>query len=298
MSSDACLGQHENLTYWSAKECVIGLATPLSWLYVCHIRFHRKDGSILVQWPYFRDRSGVATVVRLEADGSSRRTIRFIDEGKVTSHLVKYSHHPDGHVHFSQDGKVRTEIRRAADFPLDGPIGKLFELHAFRPAAGFLPLNRANMKKGRPHLLFNYSNSIPIAVKITGTWRRKVEIANWSRPARSRLGPRAQLHSVATGMSVSAFFVGQADSYPLQDHLLVVSCETVKAPTGIEDATLLFLCGADADEVARPGDPAPPSEYLAAMYPVQDREGLERVIGTIDYTPSVKEFVTDAGGQR
>jgi hypothetical protein len=32
--------------------------------------------------------------------------------GKVTSHLIKYSHHSDGRAHFSQDGKIFTAIKR------------------------------------------------------------------------------------------------------------------------------------------------------------------------------------------
>ena len=80
--------------------------------------------------------------------------------------------------------------------------------------------------------------------------------------------------------------IGQPAGYPLQEHLLVVSCQRVPVPTGLDDPTVIFVGGADADEVRTPGEAASPSEYLAAMYPVQDRDEMERIIGTIDYRPS------------
>jgi hypothetical protein len=48
--------------------------------------------------------------------------------GKVTSHLVKYSHHPDGRAHFSQDGKILTAIKRQS-IALDRQNGHMFTLY-------------------------------------------------------------------------------------------------------------------------------------------------------------------------
>ena len=225
MSSDTLLREEDNLTYWAAKQAVIAIGTPLAVVYACQLMFSKKDGSLFVQFPYFRHQDGIATLVHTRNDGGAARTIRFPDEGKVTSHLVKYSHHPDGRVHFSQDGKVRTEICRNSEFPLNGPIGKLFQLHAFRPLGGFLPLDDSNMKKGRPHLVFNYPKEVPQALKISAEWRKKADVAGWSRPVGTPLGPKARIESVVTGGSAPAYFFGQPEGFPLQDHLVVVTCE-------------------------------------------------------------------------
>lgn len=288
MDTATCQRTDGNLTYWAANQAVIGIGTPLAPLYACQIMFQKKDGSIFVQFPYFRHRDGVATVVRIQGDGSVSRTVDFMDEGKVTSHLVKYAHHPDGRVHFSQDGKVRTDIRRAADFRLDGPIGKLFQLHAVFPAGGFMPLDASNMRKGRPHLIFNYPKEVPAAVRIAAEWRRKSDVARWSDPPGAPLGPRARLQSKVTGGRGGAYFLGQPEGHPLQEHLLVLVCDKVAVPAGVERPLVIFTGGADADEVPCTGDPAPPSEYLAAMYPVEDREAMERIVGTIDFTANVR----------
>jgi hypothetical protein len=45
----------------------------------------------------------------------------------VTSHLVKYSHHPDGRAHFSQTGKIFTEIKKQS-IALETQHGHMFSL--------------------------------------------------------------------------------------------------------------------------------------------------------------------------
>ena len=261
---------------------------------MCQLSFTKKDGSIFVQSPYFRDKDGIATVVRLQDDRTAPRTIEFLKEGKVTSHLVKYSHHPDGRVHFSQDGRVRTEIGRTAEFPLNGPIGKLFQIHAFYPERGFSAFDSSKMKTERPHLIFNYPARTPEAIRITGTWRRKNDVAGWSRPAGTPLGPRARLRRVGSAETTCAFLIGQPEEFPLQEHILVVSCDAVSLPVGLTESTLLILAGSDADEVENLGDVARPSEYLAAMYPVGDREILEPVVGTIDYRADMIDYASNS----
>lgn len=52
-------------------------------------------------------------------------SLSLLDGGKVTGHKVKYSHHPDGRVHFSQDGKIRTVIQKKS-IPLSEAEGHLF----------------------------------------------------------------------------------------------------------------------------------------------------------------------------
>ena len=285
MDPDELQRTEGNLTYWASRRTVIGIGTPVAPLYVCQIVFNKRDGSVFVLFPHFRQRDGIATVVRLGDGGAARKSVSFTDEGKVTSHLVKYSHHPDGRVHFSQDAKVRTEIRRQAKFRLDGPIGKLFQLHALFPVGGFLPLDESTMRSGRPHLVFNYPQEIPSAVRIAAEWRRKVDVASWSEPTGTPIGPKERLQHRVTGGRGGAYFLGQPDGYPLQEHLMVIFCDRVDVPTGVARPMIIFTAGADADEVKRTGDVAPPSEYLAATYPVADRAAMERVVGTIDFHP-------------
>lgn len=92
-----------------------------------------RDGSIFVQWPYFRQRSGILADARFR-DGRLGGTYDLEKIGRSTSHLVKFSHHIDGNAHFSQDGRVKTAIRRKS-FRLDGPLGHLFQPRLFTMTA-------------------------------------------------------------------------------------------------------------------------------------------------------------------
>lgn len=271
--------QCDNLSFWACTKAVIGLALPTGWIRICQLVFG-SDGSIYIGWPDFRPTDGILSLVRLDQNGATAKTVEFLREGKVTSHLVKYSHHPSGRVHFSQSGKVRTEIYRQARFPLDGPIGRMLEVCANRPADGFDVVKKA--KRGRPHLLFQCRAS-PSAITLLFEWRRKADVAKWN--GGKALGPKAKLFHKPSGAECSAFFVGQPRSLPFQDHVLVVTFRKSPSFVGIEGPAVVLRGGADSDEVPRPGDLAPPSEFLAAFYPVNNRPALEKTVGSIDLAP-------------
>src|SRR5437870_13464251 len=75
---------------------------------VCQIMFH--SDALFVLFPYHPDVDGL--VGRCEVGpGSDTTTINLAEGGRITSHKVKYSHWASGDVHFSQTGRVRTEIR-------------------------------------------------------------------------------------------------------------------------------------------------------------------------------------------
>ena len=60
------------------------------------------DGSLFITFPYFRHRTGILSVSTTLPRAQRRSQVNLEQGGKVTSHLVKYSHHPDGRAHFSQ----------------------------------------------------------------------------------------------------------------------------------------------------------------------------------------------------
>ncbi len=90
------------------------------------IRF-RRDGSIFVMFTGLENQLGVIAHSAFEPPRVGIRACRLAESGVTTSHLVKYSHHADGRAHFSQDGKVRTVIKKMAA-PLGRQGGHLFTL--------------------------------------------------------------------------------------------------------------------------------------------------------------------------
>jgi len=64
-------------------------------------------------------------VVKLPAGKGAFEKLTVGENFPVTSHLVKYSHHPSGQAHFSLTGKVRTSIKKQS-VPLHVVSGHIF----------------------------------------------------------------------------------------------------------------------------------------------------------------------------
>jgi hypothetical protein len=114
---------HFELKAYSADRVVIGVRNASIHKKIFQINFTSKDGSLFVSVPYASLRLGRVGVV--ECPPGDPESLIFGDSAPVTTHAVKYSHHPDGEAHFSQDGKVFTRIRRKA-VPLTAAEGHLF----------------------------------------------------------------------------------------------------------------------------------------------------------------------------
>src|ERR1700730_17516226 len=84
-----------------------------------------RDGSLFVSFPYFKHRTGILTSSAIPATGERQAQVDLQRGGKVTSHLVKYSHHTDGWAQFSQDRKIFTAIKRRS-IALDTQNGHMF----------------------------------------------------------------------------------------------------------------------------------------------------------------------------
>ena len=91
------------------------------------ITFSKKDGTLYVHFPYYAHSQGIASLVTWIPDNPPPANLSLIEGGKVTSHLVKYSHHPDGRAHFSQDGKVYTSIKKQS-LPINMIDGHVFSV--------------------------------------------------------------------------------------------------------------------------------------------------------------------------
>jgi hypothetical protein len=85
------------------------------------------DGSLYIAFPYFRHRTGILCASHIPATGTRESQVNLEYGGKVTSHLVKYSHHASCETLFSQTGKMITAIRRQS-IALDKQHGHLFSL--------------------------------------------------------------------------------------------------------------------------------------------------------------------------
>ncbi len=281
--------QEGRLRFIAAPRAVVVVSTSLSHYKLCQIVFSKNDGSVFVTFPYFKRTEGIVSRVVIPAGLKPPYTLNLTEHGRTTSHLVKFSHHSSGEALFSQDGKVRTEIRRAS-FPLTGPIGHLFELHAFW-LSGFDLLEPAKAKGGRPYLRFIFEGEPPPGVVISGEWRRKRDIEDNMEPRDGIAGPRASFRRRSTGAEGQMLFLGQPPGWPLRDHLLLIECYRTDIPRGLgDDPLLVFMGGWDPHEVPDARVPIEQTGCLACLYPAASPEELSRKIGSIDFKPAPDNY--------
>jgi hypothetical protein len=233
-----------------------------------------EDGSFFINFPYFRHRIGLLCASALPADGKRQTDINLEQGGKVASHLVKYSHHPDGRAHFSQTGKIITAVKRQS-IPLDAQNGHIFTLHiqglaAFEPAD---PVKDATTSLKRA--VIEFTMEPPDSVKFVGRWL-DVNKIRCSNPVPS-IGPIVPTQDPG-GAWTNSIFV--ANPHPNTRHVLAISCIPFHK-LGTEPEMLMFYGGFDALQAMT--DPTKEGGFLAFIYPVSEVDNIRQRLGSVDY---------------
>jgi hypothetical protein len=161
------------------ERCVISVEVDGTKYKLLQIMFG-KDGSLFVNFPYFKHKEGLTSLATVPANISYPTNVELNPGGKATTHLVKYSHHPDGRAHFSQDGRVRSTIRKQSV-----PLTYTKEQHIFtiklQDLSGFeISESKVVNKKSaikRTEVNIKIHNTEPEALKIVGRWYPKNDIA-------------------------------------------------------------------------------------------------------------------------
>jgi len=265
-----------------AERIVIAIRTPKVYSKVIQILFGQSDGSVYVNFPYFTQSSGLISILTLAGGISYPTSGDLVPGGKVTSHLVKYSHHPDGRVHFSQDGKVKSTVRKQS-IPLNIAEGHLFTvqlqgLHGFEAVNLNKDFRTLPSRKSVATFELQKSTINYEAFKLLGRWHsRKVFeqgiVGDISGPLIPAMKPDGQ---IVPGILVSA-----PHNYPFSDHFLLVTIENIPKLTQDEDTTLTFIGGFDPPSVIQ--NPGQSTSFLALVYPATDYSVLRSRIGNADF---------------
>lgn len=251
---------------------------------VVQVQFGR-DGSIFVHFPYYRDAPGIAGRV-VHPRGAVSSDISLEDQGKVTSQKVKYSHHPDGNAHFSQDDRVVTSVRNRA-VSIGAASGHLFTVHA-RGLSDFA--DGAAGGKDRPDkrvtLTYDYGDTQPDEVKLAAHWMSLPELmtrTNGPFPLRYALAPDGRQHPM--------FLLTPPLDSPFGLYALAVVAEARVPLEPERESYLMFLGGFGLEGTLhssiRKGalwldGLAREDSFLALTYPVDNFDDLSRRIGCMD----------------
>ena len=236
--------------------------------------FFGKDGSLFLSFPYLHNKIGILSAATIPANGEKTAQVDLQEGGKVTSHLVKYSHHPDGRAHFSQDGKIYTAIKRQS-IALDVQEGHLFSL-LIQGLTALEPVNPIrDVNNGGKKTVIEFQVQPTPAMKIIGRWY-DVNRLRASTPT-ATIGPIIPINTDGNRMQ-QAIIV--ASPHANARHVLLLTCD--EHPTlGTDPEAFMFYGGFDPRDAIV--DPNKEAGFLAFHYPIVNADELKQKIGSVDF---------------
>jgi hypothetical protein len=250
------------------------------------IMFQKRDGSMFVNFPYYEHSEGLVSLITWMPENPPPTSLSLEPGGKVASHLVKYSHHPDGRAHFSQDGKVFTAIKKQS-VPIKEIQGHVFTVQ-LQGLASFEQLNPSEYNlpptPKRTILNFSFGDKEPESVKIVGRWySQAVLLSNMKSgvigPVMTAINPQ--------GKSYSAFLCSAPEGHAGEGRILVITCEGIPKLSKDEETTLTFIGGFDQPTIVN--DLSKTTTFLALAYPVENADELTERVGSIDLIANAKK---------
>lgn len=245
-----------------------------------------KDGSLYVNFPYFKHKEGLTSLVRVPANITYPTDVELNPGGKATTHLVKYSHHPDGRAHFSQDGRVLSTVRKQS-VPLTEADEHLFtiKLQGLDEFETVKPTETKNRSTKRKTVNLRFHNIQPEAFKILGWWSSRANLVG-----RIKLSAKSFIYEcMSRDGKHRSFGVLLANPYKIHNAEFFLMLNFVPIPKfdNQRNASLNFLGGFDRPEIV--DDVSKETTFLSFTYPVTDIEKLARQIGTIDFRKDQSE---------
>lgn len=254
---------------------------------VLQIIFGKRDGSLFVNFPYFKHSEGLISLVTFPSGMKPTMDLSLKPGGKVTSHLVKYAHHPDGMAHFSQTGRVTSVIQKQS-IPLAKAEGHIFsaQLQYLRDFEVADPKKDSGIHTNRRTVLtFNLGKSEPEAVKIVGRWYSRATL-NSRIQGGNILGPKVACET-PTGKKYWAFLLAPPRGTPTQEYVLLLTCEGIPQLDKQKRSALTFIGGFDSPDIMN--DLTKKATFLALSYPASNPEELAKQLGSIDYPQNLKD---------
>ena len=249
---------------------------------VFQILFGKRDGSLFVSFPYYRYPTGLLSVLSLKARQTFPASISLVEQGKVTSHRVKYSHHPDGVCLFSQDGKIFSKIRRQS-VPLTEARGHLFtvQLQGLSDFKEPQPHERRPLLSAAKTLInFKFEAAAPEACKFVAYCYPVTELASMLVKIGSK--PWFVVQKSDGSKAMGALLSGSALAVSGR-YCLLLTCEAIPRLDADRQSTLTFVGGFDRPDVAF--DHSKDTAFLALAYPTaEDHSQLIKRIGSVDFT--------------
>jgi hypothetical protein len=254
------------------------------------VLFPNDKDVVYINFPYFPISEGIAAVATLHGNGRSNQQLELNREGRLTSHLVKYTHPADGMAHFSQDGKVRSELRKQS-VPLADLDGHMFSAH-FSGITQFTKLDGPYPSLNRTTnggIVLNLDQD-PGWIKVMGFWHTRQQAARQFQnyAVNGVIGPM-----IGDDLGYSTAFLGPWNKGSGGNAILVLQSQTLPNFDPGNSPMQLFIGGFDTDY--KVNDLFQDSSVLTFKYPAVDFESLKATMESIDYMVTAREDDTSLG---
>lgn len=256
--------QYRQLKYYAAANTVLLVRMPYAVFKIARISFG-KDGSIYVQFPYCTEKSGWIGELPIARGQDGPTTYALTEHGSFVSTDVKFSHHRSGIALFSKSGHDIPSTRRHS-YPLNGPIGHLFNLQITDPH-GFALLTKADPTV--QYLALDFPDQSPATVTWRAEWRRKDSVVDNIQPRGGIAGPKTKVLHRQTGIEEEMVFLGQPEGYAMREHVMLLTGAASERPSGAQGAGMYFLAGWNAHEVQDSGQQADLGGALCLVHPAR-----------------------------
>jgi hypothetical protein len=226
-----------------SAQFVVAVERPLGNVKLFSIHFHRPL-EVFVNFPYFRPVQGLVGRMLLDVPPGQPMQINLRDIGYVTREAVKYAHHADGRVHFSQQGRIWSIVENRSE-PLSRYEGHLFTVLAYG-LDSFSGLNRNDRdppSDARRTLVLNLDDNRTDGLKIVGWWN---PLANMTVPNRPQppVDPARYWINMPDGSQRHAVFVAPPAAWALGDYaMLALTVEPLPLVPDPDEPFLLFQGG-------------------------------------------------------
>jgi hypothetical protein len=263
-----------------SERYIIAVQTASHRSKVFQIMFQKKDGSLFINFPYYEHNEGIVSLITWSPNNPPPVDLSLELGGKITSHLVKYSHHPTGRAHFSQNGKVLTAIKKQS-VPIDEVAGHEFTIQ-LQGLGSFQQLEPEHEmltpSPKRTTLKFSFGAEEPEAVKFVGFWYSQQAI---SRSLTSgTIGKLMELNT-PNGKTFRAFICSAPHGHAGDEKILAVACQAIPRLDKNEETCLTFIGGFDRPEIVNNLNQT--TSFLALSYPIVNPDKLFMRLGSIDF---------------
>lgn len=259
---------------YDADSYVIACRTPTYSTKLFQIRFG-ADGSLFVTLPYYRGVPGRLGLINIPSTLTFPANLTIGENCPVTSHDVKYSHHPSGRAHFSQTGKVLSKVGKDA-VRLGAANGHIFSVMA-QGLSHFKKQNPAEKATKKRGIVAFGVDGEPEAVKFVA------HLYPHSECARRFHFPNDLPWMLIQSADFKGIGILLKTPYREKDESFNLLLTMAEIPRVTQDSEVFLSVLGGFDEPSHARDLARDTSFLICMYPENGNfEQLVDKFGTVD----------------